>query len=257
MRVAGATPASASSGSASAQSSITFCPLTASRCARPESRQSSRVSGSIASSWPSTMPRISAALSGGSPPRSRPRRDGGPRRPRRRAPPRSRPVGSTLVRSSSYSIPRRRRCAGQSNDESRSLTGGFAVPRTRTIAPGSSGPGQGPSATASSFAPRAGPESSRTAALARGAGRARPLEQHRPGVDLGERLETLARAHRSHAAEARPAPAPASRSSAPRTAIRGRGRDEGRPERERRRGRTASAEAGARASPAAAAPALR
>ena len=60
-RPRGPSPAATSSGSASAISSITFWPLTASRCERPASRQSSRVAVSICSSSPRTMPRASAA----------------------------------------------------------------------------------------------------------------------------------------------------------------------------------------------------
>ncbi len=106
-----------------------FWPLTASRWASPDRLKSSRVAGSMRSSWPRTKPRASAACASGMP-RSRAasaRRRTTSRRPG--TPPLLSPVGSSSDTSTTAATPRRRRdpaCHG----------GGSAVrPRSASSAP--------------------------------------------------------------------------------------------------------------------------
>ena len=107
-RIRSRTPSSAPAPRTSVASSITFWPLTASTWARPDRLKSSRTSSESCSSWPSTMPRRSAASGGASPRPS-------PVSARRRTvstnpatPPRRVPVRRISSTSSAASAPRRR-----------------------------------------------------------------------------------------------------------------------------------------------------
>ena len=179
-------PAAASSGSASAASSITFWPLTASRWARPESRKSSTTRGVDALVLAEHHPAGQRGLA---------LRAGPPRAPARRArahasiaparPPRRRPVaralGTRQLRRRCRGAAGRRRTSKPPRAARRRAADACRRPRSSVPGPHAGGSRARGGSRASSRAPRARPaETIRISALAPNAPLAGVREQVRP-----------------------------------------------------------------------------